>query len=190
MKYLCTVAIAGLMFAGRVMALDDSRSAAPAAQLTQMLDARGLQAFAAENPKRPGRFVAVLYFPGSQLLLISAQYSAPALLRDRIAAGEYRQVYVDLSSAGDRTDRIFVEDLGAPGLRSTRDDGKPFDLVWRDVTNGIHYDGNADAQKLSKSAYRSRFEVDDAAYAELLDILNTALTSTATAHGARGPAQP
>jgi hypothetical protein len=189
MKHLCTAAIMSLMLAAPMIAADGSRSAVPAARLIALLEARGLDAFAAENPRTPGRFVAALYLPGSQLLVISAAYSAPAVLRERIAAGDYRDVYVDLSSAGDRTNRMFVEDLGAPGLRAMREEGKPFDLVWRDVTNGIHYDGDP-AHKLSKPVYLSRFEADDAAYAELLVILEAALGATTTADGTPEPSAP
>jgi hypothetical protein len=188
MRCLCIVAFTALIAASSIDAADHSRSAAPAARLTKLLDAAGLQAIAAENPDVPESFVAALYFQGTQLLLISAPYSAPSLLRDRIAAGEHREVYVDLSTAGDRTGRIFVEDLGIPGLHSTREAGKPFDITWRDVTNGIHYDGEAAAQKLSTTDYRSRFESDDSKYAELLEILIAALTSTAT--GAKPAVSP
>ena len=178
MKHLCTVSMMTLMVAGGVGAADHSRSAALAEQLTLLRETLGVHAFAAENPKVPGRFVAALFFP-AQLLVISAPYSAPALLRERIEAREYRQVYMDLSTAGDRADRIFVQDMGVPGLSATRKAGEPFDMTWRDGTNGIHFDGDAAAQKLSNPAYRSRFESDDAAYAELLEILIAAITSTA-----------
>ena len=42
-------------------------------------------------------------------------------------------------------------------------------------------DGDAAVQKLSRLAYRTGFESDDAAYAELLEILIAAMTSTAGA---------
>ena len=180
MRHLCTVAMMTLMLAGAITAADHSRSAAPAEQLTLLRETLGVDAFAAENPNVPGRFIAALFFP-TQLLVISAPYSAPTLLRERIAAREYRQVYTDLSTAGGRTDRIFVQDMGVPGLSATRKAGEPFDMTWRDVTNGIHYDGDPAAQKLSQPAYRTRFESDDAAYAELLEILIAAITSTAGA---------
>jgi hypothetical protein len=182
MKFTCTALIVtlGLAFSGAASAAEPSRSAEPARRVTKLLDARGLQAFAAEDPKAPGRFVAALYFPGAQLLAISATYSAPALLRNHLAAADYRQVYVDLSTAGDRTGRLFVEDFGVPGLQATPEKGKPFDITWRDVTKRLHYDAAATAQKLSDSDYHSRFEADDAAYAEMLEILAAALTSSAT----------
>ena len=162
-----------------IAAAQHSASVTPAEQLTRLLEERGLQAFAAEDPDKPGRFAAVLVIPGSQLLTITTTYSAPSLLRDLIHAGDYRQVYVDLSTAGERNGRLFVEDFGAPGLRATREAGEPFDITWRNVTMGTRYDGSWAAQTLSEREYLRRFGADDAAYADALGILLAALTAPA-----------
>jgi hypothetical protein len=159
-------------------------SAGMATQLTTLLDARGATAFAAEHPGMPGRFVATLYFPASQMLTISAVYPAPDLLRQRIRDGAHRQVYVDLSTSAEQAGRLFVEDLGAPGLRQEREENRPFDITLRDRTHRTLYDGDWKAQQLSADEYRSRFAADAAEYTEMLRVLLEAAQMPAAESGA------
>jgi hypothetical protein len=159
-------------------------SAGMAKQLTTILDAQEATAFAAEHPGMPGRFVATLYYPGSQILTISAVYSAPDLLRRQIRDGAHRQVYVDLSTSAEQAGRLFVEDLGAPGLRQEREENGPFDITLRDRTQRTLYDGNWKAQQLSADEYRKRFAADDAEYTEMLRVLLAAARTPAAGSGA------
>ena len=39
--------------------------------------------------------MAALYFPGTQLLVISAKYTAPQLLMDRLKKKEFRDIYLE-----------------------------------------------------------------------------------------------
>ena len=94
----------------------DSKSTAIAKELVQALDAAKLGAIATADPSNPGVFIAALYIPETQLLVVSAKYSAPPLLVDRINAKDYQAVYVDLQSASVRGSKIFVMDQGADGL--------------------------------------------------------------------------
>ena len=66
---------------------------------SQLLDQAKLDAIAAKDPAANDAFVAALYFPGSQLLVVGARYQVPMLLNERIAKKEYREVYTDLNSA-------------------------------------------------------------------------------------------
>jgi hypothetical protein len=156
-------------------------SVAVASQLTTVLSERKAAAFAAEHPGVPGRFVAALYFPGAQIMTISAVYPAPEILRQRIVAGDYRQVYVDLSTAANQQGRLFVQDLGPPGLRQTREGDQAFDITWRDGTRRTMYDGKWKAQQLSEDEYQKRFAVDDAEYAQMLQVLVDAARMTTSA---------
>jgi hypothetical protein len=177
---LMSIAVA-LTLAPSLSPAEEARSAAVAVRLVALLDEKKLESFAAEDPRMPGRFGAVLYIPRVQILLVAGTYSAPALLRDRIQARDYRQVYVDLSTAAAREGRLFVEDLGAPGLHPTREDSRPFDIIWRDTTRQVNYDGDWKAQRMSESDYRQRFQTDDAEYAAVLQGLLDALTASVPA---------
>src|SRR5712692_2649865 len=77
----------------------DSKSAALAKELAATLEAVKLDSIAAKDPSSPDTFVAALYFPGLQLLVVSAKYSVPQLLNERISRKEYREVYLDLNGA-------------------------------------------------------------------------------------------
>ena len=56
----------------------ESKSAPLAKQLAAALDAAKLDSVAARDPSREDTFFAALYYPGVQLLAVSAKYSAPA----------------------------------------------------------------------------------------------------------------
>ena len=57
-----------------------------------------------------------LYFQGSQILVVSAKYAAPPLLVAKIKEQNYRDVYIDLSSASVAGSKVFVIDAGVDGL--------------------------------------------------------------------------
>src|SRR5258707_5300550 len=96
----------------------ESRSGALAKQLAAALDAAKLNSIAARDPAVTGVYIGALYFPGFQLLAISAKYSAPALLDARLEKKEYRDIYIDLNSAAEPDSKMFVEDLGVDGLQA------------------------------------------------------------------------
>jgi hypothetical protein len=148
----------------------DSKSAALAKQLASALDAAKLDSLAAADPTNPGSFVAALYFANMQLLVVSGKYSAPTLLVDRIAKKDYREVYLDLNGATSPDSKMFVEDIGADGLKARRDDNQPFDSV--DLA-GKRTSFNSDwkAQKLSEQDYMKAFATADEEYAKMLTTL-------------------
>ena len=55
----------------------ESKSAPLAKQLAQVLDAAKLESMAAADPTT-GAFVAALYIPGTQLLVVSGKFDAPS----------------------------------------------------------------------------------------------------------------
>ncbi len=148
-----------------------------AAEFTKQLGSRELTAFAAPVPDDSSRFVAALYVPGVQLLVISGRYQVPVLLRELIVKHDYRQVYLDLNAAGERSGRFFVEDLGGDGLRADRERDRPFDITWRDAVQRTLYNSNWKEQQLSEDAYRARFTKDAAEYGKLLQVLLGALAA-------------
>src|SRR3954469_11223778 len=93
-----------------------SRSVSAAKELTQALEAAKLDSIAAVDPADPTMFSAALYISGSQLLVVSAKYAAPPLLAAKIKTKEYRDVYVDLSSASVAGTKVFIIDQNCDGL--------------------------------------------------------------------------
>jgi hypothetical protein len=146
-----------------------SKSATVAKDLTAALDAKKLDAIAAKLPSDPDRYAAALYFPGLQLLVISGTYAAPVLLDPRIAQKQYRDVYLELSGTIPKESKIFVLDMGAPGLTQKKTDG--FFDTWTQGGKQIVFDGNWEAQKISESDYNKMFAAADEEYAKILDAL-------------------
>src|SRR3954471_5805116 len=94
----------------------ESKSADLAKQLAQLLDGKKLDAIAAADAQNPGSFFAALYFPGTQLIVVSAKYSVPSMLTDLLARKDYRGVYTELASASIPESKLFVMDTYADGL--------------------------------------------------------------------------
>ncbi len=145
-------------------------SATVAASLTSALDAAKLDSLAAPDPANPGVFVGTLYFPGLQLLVVSAKYSVPVLLTDKIAKKEYRDVYLDLNSASDPSTKIFIEDLGANGLVARPDRDDPAD-VYEVAGKRVTFDRDWKAQNMSEDDYLKAFADADARYTDMLKAL-------------------
>ena len=139
-------------------------------QLAQLLDAQKMDSFAAPDTETPGVFVAALYFPGTQLLTVSAKYSAPQLLTDRLTKKEYRDVYVDLTSASIPASRMLVMDTFADGLVAKPKGDAPADSVERGTAT-TSFDGEPKKAKLSDAEYAKAFGEADAAYAKMLQTL-------------------
>src|SRR5687768_13153479 len=76
----------------------ESKSAPLARQLAQALDAAKLDAIAAADPSN-GAFVAALYIPGTQLLVVSGKFVTPDIGTHRISKKEFRELYMDLMGA-------------------------------------------------------------------------------------------
>ena len=125
--------------AGQVQA-QESESAPLAAELSELLTAAEMGAIAAQDTDGDDRFVAALAFPGS-LLVVSARYEVPLYVEQKIAAGQYREVYIDLNAASIPQTKVLITDTGADGL-SAGDDSA--DMV--DTGSGpARFDGDADA---------------------------------------------
>jgi hypothetical protein len=164
------VVLVGLLLAPSTLSAQDSKSATVAGELTRLLDEMKLDAVAATQGT--DRFVAALYFQGSQLLVVGAKYSVPDRMNQLIGQRQYRDVYADLSSASDQATKIFVMDLGANGLKFKRENNEPFDTV---DTSGGSVAFNGERGKLSEDDYKKEFVTSDEQYTSMLQALLVAL---------------
>jgi hypothetical protein len=147
----------------------ESQSAPLASELARLLESAQLDAIAARSPKDPDRFVAALYFANS-LLVVSAQYVAPSLLVDKIAQGEYRDVYIELNSAYVPDSKIFVQDQRADGLSPTRRADEPYDR-FANGAQQLAFDGDWRKRRVTEADYMKEFRAADERYAEMLTVL-------------------
>jgi len=154
---------------GAAALAQEPKSAALAKALTTALDAAKLEAIAAKDPSKPDGFFAALYFPGTQLLVVSAQYAAPLHMDEQLAKKNYREIYLDLFSASVAGSRASVTDLGANGLVAEPEDNEPFDTY--DGGKPLSFDGDWDEQKLSEAEYLKAFAEADERYSQILTAL-------------------
>lgn len=149
----------------------DSKSSAAAKELGDVLDRLKLDAIAAPDPADPGTFVAALYFPGAQLLVVSAKYSAPTLLVDKLSKKDYRDVYIDLSSASIVATKVFIMDQAANGLLAKPADDQPADSWEQGNKTTTAFDGDWKKANLSEEDYMKKYSTCDARYAQILALL-------------------
>jgi hypothetical protein len=167
----CTVAVAG------PAAAQDTKSAALVSQLAAALDAAKLDSIAAKDPSSPDTFVGILYFPGLQILAVSAKYTAPVLLDARLAKREYRDVYIDLNAAAAPGTKVFVTDLGSNGLRPDAARDQPSDGYEGDGKR-VSFDGDWGAQQLSEADYQKLFATAEERYVRMLMAVLAELNKT------------
>jgi hypothetical protein len=149
----------------------ESSSATLAKDLTNLLDQRKLDSVAARMPDEEDRFAAALYYPNSQLLVVSARAAVPALLQEQIGKHEYRDVYIALNgSAGKREGQLFVHDMGANGFPPINASGDT-NIIYEEGTKQTILNGDWMGQKISEADYRKRFESAEERYAKILAAL-------------------
>jgi hypothetical protein len=152
-------------------AAQDSKSTALAKDLTTLLDTAKLTAIAAKDPSDPEAFVAAMYFSGSQLLIVSAKYTPAVILNGKLDKKDYQEIYIDLNSASVASTRVFVEDLGADGLKLDHAEGTAFDSIDRGGKRTIFDSDWKKDQKLSDEQYAKLFADADTLYSRLLQAL-------------------
>ena len=155
----------------------EGKSAALAKQLAAALDAAKLDSIAAKDPTAPDIFVAALYFPNAQLLVVSAKYTAPQLLDARLSKKEYRDTYIDLNSASVPESKIFVQDAGADGLKAKREEGQAFDS-YETAGKPMVFDGDWKRQKVSEQDYMKAYTAADDRYSAMLAALLAQMKKT------------
>ena len=125
---------------------------------------------AAKDSQGDGQYVAAMYFPGSQLLVVGARYAVPVLLDAKLKEEKYMDVYIDLNSASVAGTKVFVSDLMADGLKARPGNDEPFD-TFESGGQQIAFDHDLKALSLSEDEYMKRFTDADTRYAHMLSVL-------------------
>ena len=165
----CVVAVAAYVICTPLLA-QESTSATLAKELVAALASSKLDSIAAKDLASPDTYVAALYIPGIELLVVAAKYAVRAVLDARLAKKEYKEIYGDLSGASVAVTKVFVEDLGANGLSARRCENQPFDSFESNGTRTA-FDGDWDKQKLSREDYQRIFSAAEARYTQMLRVL-------------------
>lgn len=140
-----------------------------------VLDQYRLDAIAAADPADPGTFVAALYIPGSQLLVVSARHPSAEAVADRIAMRRFREVYLDLQGTPTPRDKFFVQDSRADGILSAFPGSGDVDVLYEDGARRTLFNGDIEGQQLTAAEYDARLAAADARYARLLTLLASAV---------------
>ncbi len=122
-----------------------------------------------KHPTGEGHYAAALYFPNVQLLVISGRYSAPQLMEPRLAGKQYRDTYMELSGTVAPDSKIFVQDMGEPGLSPKKQENM-YD-TWTQAGKIVMFDGENEKQKMSDAEYAKAFAAADEEYARILGAL-------------------
>ena len=150
----------------------DSKSAASVTELVKALDAMKLDAYAVKG-SAPNVYVGALYFPGTQLLVVSAKFDTPYRADSLLDMKNYRDLYIELNSASVPNSKVFVSDLSANGLRAKKD-GNLYDTV--DVGGKTYnFDGDWKKAKITEGDYSKAYSTTDEQYMQMIQALLTGL---------------
>jgi hypothetical protein len=145
-----------------------SKSAPLASELVKLLDSMKLDAVA--GSRGVNEYVAAMYFPGSQLVVVNATTSVPDRMKYLILQKSYKDLYVELNGAVDQASKIFISDLGANGLQFKREKNPPFDTI-DTAGKTTALDGDWRKAKLSEQEYTKMYVAQDEAYSQMLQAL-------------------
>ena len=172
-RRLSGIALAALLLlAPAVASAQDSKSAAPVVELVKMLDTMKLDSYAVKGTS-PNEYVGALYFPGTQLLVVSAKFDTPFRADSLIEMKNYRDLYIELNSASVPNTKVFVSDLSANGLKA-RKDGTLYDTV--DIGGKTYnFDGDWKKAKITEDDYTKAYSTTDEQYTHMIQALLTGL---------------
>ena len=168
-RRLSGIALAALLLLAPAMAYaQDSKSATSVIELVKMLDSIKLDSYAVKGAA-PNEYVGALYFPGTQLLVVSAKFDTPWRADSLLSMKNYRDLYIELNSASLPNTKVFVSDLSANGLHSKRD-GNLYDTV--DVGGKTYnFDGDWKKAKITEDDYTKAFSTTDEQYSQMIQAL-------------------
>ena len=164
--------VAGVLVVGAFVLLarparaQDSASAALAVQLAELMSSSQLEAVAGKDSTDADRFVAALAFPG-QLLVVSARYEVPLYVEEKIANGQFREVYIDLNAASIAGTKVLVTDAGANGLLARDETVDMFD----GGSGSFRFDGDWNAKQMSEEDYMKTYSDAETQYTRMLEAL-------------------
>jgi hypothetical protein len=168
-RLTAAIGVAALCLPVSASAQQSSKSSGIAKELVTILDAKKLDSIAAKVPDGEDHFAAALYFPGVQLLVVSGHYSAPQLMEPRLAKKDYKDTYMELTGTVAPDSKVFVQDMGIPGLTQKKQDNM-YD-TWTRGGKPIMFDGDPDKQKITDADYLKSFTAADEEYAKILGAL-------------------
>jgi len=167
--------VLAVLTAGSIPGARGFASADAAHGLVSLLDRFGLDAVATVDPGESGTFVAALYIPGGQLLVVHARHPSVDGILQRLAARQYLEVYLDLQGTPTREGKFFVQDARADGILSALPGSGDVDVLYEDGRRQILFNGDMNAQHVTSAEYDARLAAADARYARLLTLLTTAV---------------
>jgi len=174
-RYALAVVTAILLAVPAAAGGQDSKSAELAKQFAQLLDQKKMDSFAAADGQNAGVFVAALYYPGTELLVVSAKHFNPQVLTEKLAAKNYQEIYAELNAGAVAGSKLLVMDTFADGLVAKPVNASAPDSV--DGTTAMTFDGNWKKAKQTEEEYMKAFQTADTAYAHALEILIAKLKS-------------
>jgi len=177
MKRMALVFLAVLTSAS-ILGAQRFASGDAAHRLMTALDRLGLEAIAAVDPAEPGTFVAALKIQGGRLLVVQAQHPSVDGLLQRLAARQYRDVYLDLQGTPTQKGKFFVQDAGANGILTTLSGSVEVDVLYEDGQRQTLFNGDLIAQHVTAEQYAARLSAADERYTRLLTLLTSALHIT------------
>lgn len=145
-----------------------SKSAPLAIELVKLLDSMKLDSVA--GSRSANEYVAAMYFPGSQLVVVNAKTTVPDRMKYLILQKSYKDLYVELNGAVDQSSKTFISDLGANGLQFKREKNQPFDTVDA-AGKSTPLDGDWRKAKISEQEYTKIYQAHDEAYSQMLQAL-------------------
>ena len=157
-----------LVVAPTVASAQDSKSAASVTELVKLLDSMKLDSFAIKGDA-PNQYIGALYFPGSQLLVVTAKFDTPWRADSLLAMKNYRDLYIELNSASLPGTKVFVSDIGANGLRAKKD-GTAYDTA--DIGGKTYnFDGDWKKAKITEDDYSKTYATTDQQYTQMIQAL-------------------
>ena len=167
-RRLSSIALAAILLLATAAFAQDSKSATSVTELVKMLDSMKLDSFAVKGAS-PNEYVGALYFPGSQLLVVSAKFDTPWRADSLLEMKNYRDLYIELNSASLPQSKVFVSDLSANGLRSKKD-GTVYDTA--DIGGKtFNFDGDWKKAKITADDYTKTYSTTDEQYTQMIQVL-------------------
>jgi len=166
---LTVIGFCGMAFPARAAAPAPSATGGLVKELTDLLTAQKLDAVATRLDS--DTFAAAFYVPGSELIAISAKYSAPAFLNEKILGRKYQDAYADLSTTAATDSKVLIEDIKADGIRAQPGKGEASDIVTRGAAAPLQLDGKWKDRKMAQDDYTKAFQDAETSYRKILEAL-------------------
>jgi hypothetical protein len=147
-------------------------------QLTAAMTQRQLDVVAAPDPSNPKRYVAAMLIPGTQLLVVAAEYPNTSELQTLMSRQDYRDIYGALHQPSAEATRFFYLDAGCDGVRVDQDS---IDVLYEKGTSQMVFDGDWKKAKLSQAEYQQKVRDAEEEYERLVSVLSESLSSPVAA---------